>query len=493
VCIKDIMTSIEAIEKLAKRRGFFYPSCEIYGGFKGFYDYGHLGTLLKRKLENLWRKHFLDENNFFEIQPSNIMHEKVFEASGHLKSFVDPAVKCEKCGAIHRADQIIEEKLKRTFEGVTPEELTKLIKIHEIKCPNCGGKLKEVGVLNMMFPVEIGAEKEVKGYLRPETAQGVYVSFSRQFETLRKKLPLGLAIIGKAYRNEISPRQLLIRMREFTQAELQIFFDPEKINEHEKWDDVKDYKLILLPVSQRNKKTVRLSCNDVNTKLKLPKFYVYYMAKTQKFFLEKLRIPEEKFRFKELTEEEKAFYNKIHWDIEINLESLGDFKEIGGIHYRSEHDLAGHERVSKKDQKVFFENKKFIPHVLELSFGVDRMIFSLLDLFYFEEKDRTILKLPTSIAPITVSVFPLVNKNGLDKKAKEVYEKMKSWFDAFYDDSGSIGRRYARSDEIGTPFSITIDYQTMEDDTVTVRDRDTKKQERVKITELTNYICKRFN
>jgi glycyl-tRNA synthetase len=484
------MASMEVIEKLAKRRGFFYPSCEIYGGFKGFYDYGHLGTLMKRKFENLWRKHFLDENNFFEIEPSNIMHEKVFEASGHLKSFVDPAVKCKGCGTIHRADQLIEQELKRTFEGVTPEELTRLIRIHDIKCPNCGGELKEVGVLNMMFPVEIGAEKEIKGYLRPETAQGAYVSFSRQFEVLRKKLPLGLAIIGRAYRNEISPRQLLIRMREFTQAELQIFFDPDKINEHEKWSEIEEYELIVLPASRRDKDVIKLSCKMVNSKLGLPKFYVYYMAKIQKFFLEKLKIPESKFRFKELTEEEKAFYNKIHWDVEIYLESLKGFKEIGGIHYRAEHDLSGHEKVSKKEQKVFFNNKKFIPHVLELSFGVDRVLFSLLDIFYEEKEDRNILKLPPNIAPITVSVFPLVNKNGLDKRAREIYEELKEQFDIFYDDSGSIGRRYARSDEIGTPFSITVDYQTLEDETVTVRDRDTKKQERVKIKELAEFLKK---
>lgn len=483
------MTDIATIEQLAKRRGFFYPSDEIYGGLSGFYTYGHLGTLMKIKLENLWKKFFLDEDNFFEIDPSVIMSEKVFEASGHLKNFVDPIVKCIKCGTYHRADQIVENFLNRTFEGATPNELTQLIKEHKIKCPKCKGSLEEVGILNMMFPLDIGTEKDMKGYLRPETAQGVYVNFLTQFNILRKKIPMGLAIVGRAFRNEISPRQLTTRMREFNQAELQIFFDSEKVNEHERWGEVKNYKLIILPVNERDKKSsVEMTCEELSKKL--PKFYVYYMAKVQRFYLDTLKIPKEKFRFRELSDEEKAFYNKIHWDMELNLESLGGFKEIGGVHYRTDHDLSGHQKVSKQSQEIFFENKKFIPHVLELSFGIDRILFSLLDLFYFKEKDKLILKLPFCTAPITVSIFPLVNKDGLNEKAREVYEELRKQFDVFFDDSGSIGRMYARSDEAGTPFAITIDYDSMKDDTVTLRHRDTTKQERVKIKDLTEIICK---
>jgi glycyl-tRNA synthetase len=482
------MTDISTIEQLAKKKGFFYPSDEIYGGLSGFYTYGHLGTLMKRKIENLWRKFFLDEDNFFEIDSPVIMSEKVFEASGHLKSFVDPIVKCTKCGTAHRADQIVENFLKRTFEGATPKELTDLIKEHNIKCPKCKGSLEEVGILNMMFPLDIGTEKDTKGYLRPETAQGAYVNFLTQFNILRKKIPMGLAIVERAFRNEISPRQLTTRMREFTQAELQIFFDSDEINEHEKWEEVKDYKLIVLPVSERDKKSkVEMTCEELSKTL--PKFYVYYMSKVQKFYLDTLKVPKEKFRFRELSDEEKAFYNKIHWDMELDLESLDGFKEIGGVHYRTDHDLSGHQKLSKQSQEVFFENKKFIPHVLELSFGVDRILFALLDLFYSKEKDKVVLKLPACIAPITISVFPLVNKDGLDKKAKEVFNKVKC-FDVIYDDSGSIGRMYARADEAGTPFCVTIDYDTMKDDTVTLRDRDSTKQIRVKISELKSTVCK---
>src|SRR3990172_4779086 len=255
------MTDIETIEQLAKKRGFFYPSSEIYGGLGGFYDYGNLGTLMKRKLEMLWRKFFLKEDNFFEIEPANIMHEKVFEASGHLKSFVDPIAKCKKCGTIHRADHILEDYLGKKFEGVKPEELVKIIEFHKIKCPKCKGQLEVTGALNLMFPLGIGAEKASLGYLRPETAQGAYVNFLRQFELQRKQLPLGLAIIGKAYRNEISPRQLITRMREFTQAELQIFFDPDKVNEHDEWVKVKKYSLLL--GSLHHKEAKEMTCENV--------------------------------------------------------------------------------------------------------------------------------------------------------------------------------------------------------------------------------------
>ena len=480
------MPTLEEIEQLAKRRGFFYPSDEIYGGLGGFYTYGHLGVLMKRKLEDIWRRHFLDEDNFYEIDPSLIMQSKVFEASGHTNFFVDPIAKCKTCHTVHRADHIVEENLKGKFEGMTPIELEEMIKKHKIRCSNCGGELEETGVLNLMFPLDIGSD--MKGYLRPETAQGVYVNFSRQFELLRKRLPIGLAIIGKAFRNEISPRQLLLRMREFTQAELQIFFDPEKLSEHEDWENIKDYKLMLLPVTERKKQEVEMTCDNAVKKLKLPEFYVYYLAKVQKFYLDILQVPKNRFRFKEFDQEERAFYNNLQWDAEIKLHNLDDFKEVSGVHYRTDYDLKGHEKISKKAQEIFYDNKKFIPHVLELSFGIDRILFTLLDLAYSKDKERTFLKIPPAMAPITVSVFPLVNKEGLDKKAKKLFLMLKEEFSAFYDDDGSIGRRYARADEVGTVASITCDYQTLEDDSVTIRDRDTKKQIRIKITEITNVL-----
>ncbi|MBR9682079.1 MAG: glycine--tRNA ligase [Candidatus Aenigmarchaeota archaeon] len=481
------MKSITDMESLAKRRGIFWQSSEIYGGLSGFYEYGHIGTLLKRKIENIWRQYFLNlDDNFFEIEPSSIMPEKVFKASGHLDNFVDPIAKCKKCGTEHRADHIMEEFLKENFEGMTAEQLTALIKKHNVKCPKCKGALGNVDVFNMTFPINLGVKSDTTAYLRPETAQGVYVNFLQQFNVTRKKLPLGLGIIGRAFRNEISPRQLIIRMREFTQAELQIFIDPSSIDKHDKWDIVKDYELILKPV--KNKKAIKMTASDAVKKLKLPKFYVWYLARTQEFFLDVLGFPENKFRIRELNDEERAFYNKYHWDVEIDVESLGGFREIGGVHYRTDHDLSGHEKISKKSQHVSVDGKKFIPNVLEVSMGVDRILYSLIDIGYTEENDRSYIKLTPHLSPFMAGVFPLVKKEGMPEKAKEVYNSLRCCFDVFYDESASIGRRYARADEIGTAFCITIDGDTMKNDTVTVRERDSTDQRTVKIDELEVFL-----
>ena len=485
----------EKILDIAKRRGFFWQTAGIYGGIAGFYDYAHLGCALKRKWENLWRHFFIGlSDNFYEIETCVMMPEDVFNASGHLKSFVDPVVKCSKCKTIFRADHIIESVLKKDYEGFSPEELMKIIKEHNIVCPKCGGKFEEAGVLNMMFPLDVGTGKETrKVYLLPETAQGAYLNFKQEFECLRKKLPLGLAIIGKAFRNEISPRNVLIRMREFTQAELQIFFNPKKINEHHDFESVKDFKLRLFPVANREKnKIIEISCEDAVNKFGLPRFYVYYMAKIQEFYTKVLGLSKDIFRFKELSEEERAFYNKYHWDIELFLESLGGFKEVAGIHYRTDHDLHGHQKVSGESMEVNIDNETFVPHVLELSFGVDRNIYVLFELALKEEEERIVLLFPRLVSPYDAAVFPLVSKDRLPEKAKEVFRFLKeSGFSVFYDETGSIGRRYRRIDEIGVPAGITIDYESLENETVTIRDRDSMKQIRVSISELPS-VLRRF-
>jgi len=469
------------LEDIAKRRGFFWQSSELYGGLSGFYDYGHIGTLIKQKFEALWRSFFLNEDNFYEISPATIMHEKVFQASGHLQSFVDPIVKCKKCKATERADQILEEQLKEKFEGLSSDELGNLIKKHNIRCPKCKGELEPAGTFNLLFPVSIGATSDaITAYLRGETAQGAYVNFRRAFEHLRKKLPIGLAIIGKAYRNEISPRNALIRMREFSQAELQIFFDPDKIDKHPSFEEIKDYELFVVPVGEKQKK---MACKDVVKKIGLPEFYVYYMAQVQKFYLDVIKVPQEKIRLKQLSDEEKAFYNKFHWDVELST-SLG-FVEVGGIHYRTNHDLKGHEKVSKQKMTVTIENKKVFPHVLELSFGVDRNIYSILDMSLVEEKERSVIKLPRRLSPFDAAIFPLVSKDGLPEKAKELKKNLEIMqLKLFYDESGSIGRRYRRMDEIGV---------ALEDNTVTLRDRDTMKQVRVPLDDVCSAIFQFIN
>ncbi|MBS3056170.1 MAG: glycine--tRNA ligase [Candidatus Aenigmarchaeota archaeon] len=494
------------IEDLAKRRGFFWRSSELYGGISGFYDYAHLGFMVKKKWENQWRNFFirLDEN-YYEIQPCQTMTEEVFQASGHLASFVDPIAKCKKCGFSERADHILEDRLHETFEGISSEDILKLIKKHNIRCSKCKGELSEVGELNLMFPVKVGTGKDARQcYLSPETAQGAYVNFLQEFHILRRKLPLGLAIIGKAFRNEISPRNALIRMREFTQAELQIFFDPDTINEHPKFDEIKNTKLRLFLVKNRGQnKIMEMPAIEVVEKIKIPKFYVYHLAKIQEFYTNIMEIPPEKFRFRELSEEERAFYNKYHFDIELDIPDIG-FKEVAGLHYRTDHDLAGHEKISKQSQNINIEGKKFIPHVLEISMGVDRNVFAILSMFCDEEKttveineqndsDRIVLRFPRRISTFDSGIFPLLKKQGLDEKAKQVKNMLSDeGFSVFYDEAGSIGRRYRRIDEIGVPLGITIDHQTLEDSTVTIRDRDTMKQVRVEIKNLVSKLRNYF-
>lgn len=477
----------------AKKKGFFYPSSEIYGGVAGLYDYGHLGTLLKQNFENIWRKYFLGLNdNFYEIETANIMPENVFKASGHLENFIDPVVRCSKCDFSDRADKFIELVTKKRAEGLSLEQLDQLIAENNLKCPNCKSKLKPVSILNMMFPLQMGASTSTKAYLRPETAQSPYVNFKLQYELLRKKLPLGLALIGRAYRNEISPRNATLRQREFTQAELQIFFNPNTINTHPQFENVKDYKLRTLLVEDRDDNQV----NPVKERtaqqlvdLGLPQFYVYHLVKIQQFYFEELKIAPEKFRFFQLSDKEKAFYNKYHFDLEIELNEHS-FTEMGGLHYRTDHDLAGHEKISKENMVVFDEasGQRFIPHVLELSFGVDRNVYALLDLAYEDNKERgnIILHLPNKTVPFFAAVFPLVKNNPeIVALSETIYHSLKKEFSSLYDESGSVGRRYARADEMSVRYCLTVDFDSLQDKAVTIRDRETTKQERVKISTLT--------
>ena len=478
---------------VALRRGFFYPSSEVYGGTAGLYDFGHLGVLLKHHFEDAWRKFFLGLNqNFVEIDTCTIMPQAVFEGSGHLKSFNDPLTQCTSCHRRHKADLLLEDKGIEA-EGMTAEEMSDELSLHKVKCPVCGGQLSPVHWFNMMFSLTLGAAEKgeaERAYLRPETAQGCYVSFKRLFEVMRNQIPMGLAIIGRAYRNEISPRQGFYRLRELNQAELQIFFDPDSLDAHPDFSTVENQKLRILSIEDREKNESR----EVPLKaMDIPKFYGYYMAKVQEFYLKVLKVPEQLFRFRELSEEERAFYNKIHWDMEIYTESLGGFKEAGGIHYRTDHDLSGHEKSSGMKMEVTVQGRKFIPHVLELSFGVDRNLLMLLDVAYTQEEERVVLKLPPVVAPYTVAVFPLVSKDGLVEISKEIFNDLKDTFNVFFDEKGSIGKRYRRQDEIGTPFCVTIDYDTLEDSTVTLRDRDTMDQERIHRDSLSSTLHERIN
>jgi len=489
--------TLSELASFFKKKGFIYPSSEIYGGVSGLYDYGHLGTLLKHNFENQWRKYFLNLNdNSYEIETANIMHENVFRASGHLENFVDPLVNCSKCDFSERADHFLESQLKQRVEGLSPDEYNQKIKENNLACPKCKSEFKPVSVLNMMFPLQMGVGNTSQAYLRPETAQSPYVNFKLQFELLRKKLPLGLGLIGRAYRNEISPRNLTLRMREFTQAELQLFFNPSRIGEHPDFAQVKDYPLRTLLEGDREAKMVIERTAEELVSFGLPQFYVYHLCMIQQFYLEEMKIPAEKFRLYQLDDKEKAFYNKYHFDLEIDLAEHG-FTEVGGLHYRTDHDLLGHQEISKEKMQVIDEDsgEKFIPHVLELSFGVDRNVYALLDLAYQEDKERgnIVLHLPAKFTPFFCGVFPLVkNKPELIEKAQQIYQQLKP-FSCFYDAASSIGRRYARADEVGLLYGITVDFDTLEDEAVTLRDRDSTKQERIKIKDLKDKLFTLYN
>ncbi len=410
-----------------------------------------------------------------------------------MKNFNDPLVECKKCHFRFRADQYLQDELGLETEALTTAELDSLIKKHKLMCPECGGELGETKLFNMMFELKVGATGKDIMHLRPETAQSPYLAFKREFFALREKLPMGLAVIGKAFRNEISPRQGFFRLREFTQAELQIFFDPEKIDECEDWNKIKKYKLRTLLVQDRKSSKITDRTPEQLHKKNIPKLYLYHLVQIQKFYLETLKIPKEKFRFRELSEKERAFYNKIHFDIEVNLETLKKFVELGGVHFRGTYDLEGHQKGSKTKLEVFIDNKRFIPNVLELSFGVDRNIWALLDIFFKEEKERTLFTFPYKISPVDVAIFPLIRKDKLPDVAKKIFNDLKDDFKCFYDETSSIGRRYARSDEVGTSFCVTIDYETLKKKDVTIRDRDSMKQRRIKIKDLKENISKLLN
>jgi glycyl-tRNA synthetase len=459
---------IDDISTYAAKLGFFSPASEIHGSMAGLYDYGYLGTLLKRNVEEMWRKYFLTlRPNSWELETSLLMPQKVFVASGHLENFNDPLAQCSKCGLKLKADQINESPNAN----------------HPIKCPRCGNLIDSVRPMNLMFEVKMGTTGSESAYLRPETAQGAYVSFHRQFKTLHERLPLSLGIIGKAFRNEISPRQGLLRLRELTQAELQIFFDPQEI----------DSEALLFPPEykvavKRPTENESFEVDAAYLSKELPKLYVNSMLSVYMFFTERLHIPGERVRLRELGSQEKAFYNKLHWDIEVNLESAGGYTECGGIHYRTDHDLQGHQNVAGKDLQILRNGRKFLPHVIELSLGVDRCVWSLLETNLLDEPQRKLLKISPALSPVKVAIFPLVSKDELIDIALRIYRDLSNTFVSVYDESGSIGRRYRRQDEIGTPYAVTVDHDTISDNSVTIRVRDDMTQTRLGIGQVKSWL-----
>src|SRR5918911_4210340 len=480
------MASYEEVMKLALERGFYFPSCEIYADAPaGFWEYGPTGVSMKNKFIELWRRELVRRDGMMEIDGCQIMSKSVFIASGHISNFTDPIIKCTKCNSTFRADRYVSEKTGENIgERISNEDIDAIIKKHNLRCPNCKGEFGRVGRFNMMFRVGIGAAAD-EAYLRPETCQTIFVDFSRVFKTMRGRLPVGIAQVGKSFRNEIAPRQSLLRLREFYQAEIEVFCNPSKLDDLPKFEEVKN--TILRVSSHDGSSLTEATADEAIRKGLVPnKLVAYYLALLIEFY-EKTGIDVKRSRFRRLSDEEKAFYASVAFDFEVET-SIG-WLELVACNYRSDYDLKGHSATSKQNLEVIdpSDQSKVLPHVFELSMGIDRSIYTILEHCYFEDEqhdDRIVLKLKPYLAPVLVGILPLMTKNGLGEKARRIYSDLRLDFDAFYDESGSIGRRYRRLEEIGAPYAITIDQATMQDDTVTVRYRDTMQQERVKVSEL---------
>ncbi len=433
--------TIEKIVSLCKRRGFVFQSSDIYGGFSAVYDYGPLGIELKNNISQLWWKEMTQvHENIVGLDSGILMHPKIWEASGHTGAFNDPLVDCKQCKARFRADEFSEEY--------------KNIDWKETKCLKCGttGLLTKPRQFNLMFKTSVGPveEKGTDAFLRPETAQGIYVNYQLIQGAMRTKIPFGIAQIGKAFRNEIIARNFIFRTREFEQMEMQYFVKPGS-------DD---------------------------------KTMIEWKTKRYDFYYEKLGITKSKLRFHEHQNEELAHYAKEAWDIEYEF-PFG-WSEIEGIHNRTDFDLRRHQEFSGKNLSYFDQpnNEKFLPYIIETSAGLNRMLLTILSDSYWEdlENNRVVMKIDPRIAPVKAVICPLVKKDGLPEKARNIVEELKTHFKVIYDQQGSIGKRYYRQDEAGTPFGITIDHQSLEDNSVTIRYRDSQKQERISADQILNLI-----
>ena len=556
----DKMTNISA------KRGFLWPSFEIYSGVSGFTDYGPLGATLKNNIMQKWRKQYVSGEGFYEIEGPTVMPKEVLKASGHVDNFTDPMCKCEECGEVYRADHIIEEAIGRDVESLENEELDQIVTDNNITCPECGGKLSNIWNYNLMFKTEIGAKGDKVGYMRPETAQGIFILFKRLERFFRSKLPFGVVQLGKAYRNEISPRQGVIRLREFTQAEAEIFLNP-KDKTHPKFSQIENetFHLHSQEVQENDLSPLEITAREALDKGIVANEMLMYQLYLAHKFLTEIGIPEDALRFRQHLKGEMAHYALDCWDVEVKTDKYG-WVEIIGIADRGDYDLSSHSKFSNDDLNVFVEydepktvkktvvkpnlskfgpifkgdspkvkqaiedsdvskiksaietdgkfiidldktyevtedllifedveeeitGEKIIPHVIEPSFGIDRITYAVLLHSFTETEEKDYFKFDKSVAPVQIGVFPLVNKEGPREIAQNITEELRiAGFNVEYDASGTIGKRYARADEIGIPIAVTVDFDSIDDDSVTVRNRDTEQQERIPISELENYF-----
>ncbi len=444
------------IVSLCKRRGFVFPGSEIYGGLANTYDMGPLGVLMLKNITNSWWDFFVrSRENMFGLDTSILMSPKVWEASGHTASFTDVMVDCLECRSRTRADHLIEDYIQNIqVEGRTLEDIQELIEQNHIPCPKCGKSHWTVPrKFNLLFETSIGiiVDASSTAYLRGEIAQGMFVNFKNVVDTMRPKMPFGIAQSGKAFRNEITLGNFIFRNLEFNLSEFEYFFDPEEQN----WEELFD-----------------------SWKVEM------------KSWIESLGVPSNKLRWRLHTDEERSHYSTKTEDLDFEF-GFG-FKEMFGLAYRTDFDLRNHTEKSGIDLRYTdpFTNKKYIPHVIEPTFGINRVFLALLTNGYYEDGDRVVLKLAKEIAPYRVAVFPLVkNKPEIVEKARGVFQDLvKAGFSVAWDDRGNIGKRYLSQDEIGTPYCVTVDYETLENGTVTVRNRDTTEQSRIKISDLVSIL-----
>jgi glycyl-tRNA synthetase len=475
----------DKVVALSKRRGFIYPGSELYGGLANTYDYGPMGVELMRNIRNLWWDTFVHKkNDMVGLEASLISHQEIWKASGHVGSFADALIDCKNCKTRMRADHLIENYLEeknemlssssfgdlydevskkyvgqQKVEGMPEKYMDEIVRFHKIPCPKCkenkGDKWTPIRKFNLLFPVQMGIVEgdQSLAYLRGETAQGMFVAFKNILDSTRLKLPFGVAQVGKSFRNEITPGNSVFRTLVFEQAEIEYFFDPEKND----WQNL----------------------------------YEDWKAQLQNFVEKKLGIRSENLRWRIHTDEERSFYSKRTEDLEYHY-SFG-FKELWGLAYRTDYDLSQHQKFSGKDLKIVDSQtgEKVLPHVIEPAVGIDRLFLMVLCDAYFEDESRVVLKIAPRLAPIKAAVFPLLaNKEELTHKAEELHAMLQAEIQGriAYDPRGNIGKRYLSQDEVGTPFCITVDFQTLEDDTVTVRERDTATQTRIKIKELHSYL-----
>ncbi len=537
------------IIELSKRRGIFWPSFDIYGGLSGFYDYGPVGSLIKDNIISVWKNIFINIEGMAPIDSPNITLSNVLEASGHTKVFSDYITYCKNCGEAYRVDELIKKKMP-DFEFKSYDDMVKKMRDLDLTCEKCGGPLTDPESFNLMFSTKVGPGSGKISYLRPETAQGIFVNFLNYFRYFRESLPFGVVQVGKGFRNEIAPRQALIRLREFNMAEAEVFFNPNEIVWPEQIGNVMDLEVRLLP---NTGKDIIIKLKDALINGIIKQQPIAYFIGISYLFLKNIGLDDKRIRFRQHHKEELAHYSNDCWDCEVNT-SYG-WIEVIGIADRNQYDLKMHSMHSGKDMEVKIQTEKKIvkkkvyepneelfkkifgdkwkrametmqsmeindnpvifgkalpkeaysiketevtvdfekvlPWVIEPSFGIDRIFFSLLDhnLYRREDSGYNVLKLRAHIAPFKTAVFPLMAKDSLDSIAIQIFENLKkNGISCYYDDSGSIGKRYARADEIGVPFCITVDYQTIKDNTVTIRERDSTNQERIHIDDLIQRI-----